>query len=100
MCQNGTIIYAHTQKKQTCLNDFSIQQTCLENDGDPLPQVTHLGCEINEIMLTVFEVKKIICNLKSRKATGPDLIHNKLLVAASDVVSVHQTRFFNRCLIK
>ena len=33
-----------------------------------------------------------------KKATGPDLIHNRLLIATNDVISVHLTRFFNRCL--
>ena len=65
---------------------------------NPLPQVTFLNCEINDIKLTVFEVKEIINTLNTRKATGPDLIHNKLLMAASDVICVRLTGFFNRCL--
>ena len=48
--------------------------------------------------MTVFEVKEIINNLNTRKATGPDLIHNKLLIAESDVTCVPLTGFFNRCL--
>ena len=66
------------------LNDVFFRQASLENDGDPLPQVKPLDWEINETMLTVLEVKAVI--------------HNKLLAASSDVVSVHLTRFFNRCL--
>ena len=65
---------------------------------DPLAQVTFLDCEINDIKLTVFEVKEIINTLNTREATGPDLIHNKLLIAASDVICVHLAGFFNRCL--
>ena len=96
LCENGTIIYANKEKADT-LNDFFIEQATLENEDDALPQVTFLDCEINYIKLTEFEVKEII-NLNTKKATGPDLIHNRLLIAANDVISVHLTRFFNRCL--
>ena len=95
--KNGTIIYANKEKADT-LNDFFIEQATLENEDDPLPQVTFLDCEINDIKLTEFEVKEIINNLNTKKATGPDLIHKRLLIAANDVISVHLTRFFNRCL--
>ena len=97
LCKNGTVIYANKEKADT-LNEFFIEQATLENEDDPLPQVTFLDCEINDIKLTEFEVKEIINNLNTKKATGPDLIHNRLLIAANDVTSVHLTRFFNRCL--
>ena len=97
MCKNGTVIYANKEKADT-LNEFFIEQATLENEDDPLLQVTFLDCEINDIKLTEFEVKEIINNLNTKKATGPDLIHNRLLIAANDVISVHLTSFFNRCL--
>ena len=40
----------------------------------------------------------VVNSLSTRKATGQDLIHNKLLKAASDVTCVHLTGVFNRCL--
>ena len=84
------------------LNEYFIKQATLENVCDPLPQVTFLDCEIIDIKLTVSEVKEIINNLNTHKATGPDLIHNKLLKAASDFICVHLMGclllFFNRRL--
>ena len=97
LCENGTILYTN-KEKANALNEYFIKQATLENVCNPLPQVTFLDCEINDIKLTVFEVKEIINTLNTRKATGPDLIHNKLLIAASDVIYVHLTGFFNRCL--
>ena len=88
--------YANKEKADT-RNDLFIEQATLENKDDPLPQVTFLDCEINDIKLTEFEVNEII-NLNTKKATGPDLIHNRLLIAANDTISVPLTRFFNRCL--
>ena len=43
------------------------------------------------------DVKNVINNLKN-KATGPDTIHNRLLIAAADVISEPLTNLFNRCL--
>ena len=97
LCENGTILYTN-KEMANALNEYFIKQATLENVCDPLPQVTFLDCEISDIKLTVFEVKEIINNLNTRKATGPDVIHNKLLKAASDVICVHLTGFFNRCL--
>ena len=97
LCENGTILYTN-KEKANALNEYFIKQATLENVCNPLPQVTFLDCEINDIKLTVFEVKEIINTLNTRKATGPDLIHNKLLMAASDVICVRLTGFFNRCL--
>ena len=72
MCKNGTIIYANKEKADT-LNDFFIEQATLENEDDPLPQVTFLDCEINGIKLTEFEVKEIINNLNTKKSYRPRL---------------------------
>ena len=40
----------------------------------------------------------LVKNLNKNTATGPDTIHNKLLIAAADVISEPLTNLFNRCL--
>ena len=40
----------------------------------------------------------LIKNLNKNTATGPDTIHNKLLIAAADVISEPLTALVNRCL--
>ena len=40
----------------------------------------------------------LIKNLNKNTATGPDTIHNKLLIAAADVISEPLTYLFNYCL--
>ena len=55
------------KKKADTLNDFFIEQATLKNEDDPLPQATHLDCEINYIKLTECEVKEIINNAKKKK---------------------------------
>ena len=48
--------------------------------------------------MSVMEVKNVIKSLNKNKATGPDTIHNRLLIAAADVISEPLTNLFNRCL--
>ena len=55
------------KKKADTLNDFFIEQATLKNEDDPLPQVTHLDCEINYNKLTECEVKEIIKNAHTQK---------------------------------
>ena len=70
----------------------------MENDNDALPEVDFNEIELDEITISTEEVKTIIKGLNSNKATGPDAIHNKLLIAAVDIISPHLAFFFNRCL--
>ena len=40
----------------------------------------------------------IIYNLDNNKAAGPDNINNRILKAASDIISEPLSHFFNRCI--
>ena len=97
LCKDGVTYYTNKEKANV-FNDHFIQQSTLDDDGDTLPEVEFRETEINEIIISIEEVKTIIKNLNPNKATGPDAIHNKLLIAAVDVISPHLARFFNRCL--
>ena len=95
---NGTTHYSNIDKANL-FNDFFVSQCVVEDDGSPLPDtIQNVTSQLTEIVLTVPEVKKIIKELNSSKATGPDSIHNKLLIAAADIISSPLTSFFNRCL--
>ena len=49
-------------------------------------------------MLTPLEVNETIQLLDANKAVGPDLIHNKLLLASADYISEPLSIIFNKCL--
>ena len=51
-----------------------------------------------DINVTEQDVKDAILNLKKNKATGPDLIHNKLLIKAVNIISRPLSNYFNRCM--
>ena len=97
---NVKTYYSNTEKANV-FNDFFVNHCKLENEDSPLPDtVINDAFEINEIILNVLEVKEIIKHLDSSKASGPDLIHNKLLIASAEVISIPLTAFFNRCLFE
>ena len=75
-----------------------IKEATLNNEDDTPPDIPELDCQLDEIVFSVKEVKNVIKNLNKNKATCPDTIHNRLLIAAADVVSEPLTNVFNRCL--
>jgi len=94
---NGQTYYTD-KEKATVLNNFFIEQCTIVGNDDPLPEVTVHDLEFNEIVFTPQEVKSAMKTLKRNKATGPDRVHNVLLVIAADVLAQPLTLFFNRCL--
>ena len=63
------------KEKTTILNQFFINQSTTE-DNDDVPDVPELLTSINQINLSVEEVKNTLTKLSIAKATGPDQIHN------------------------
>ena len=62
------------------------------------PDLLQLDCQLNDITLSVSEVSNIIENLDKSKATGPDQVHNRLLIAASSIIAEPLTILFMRSL--
>ena len=46
------------KEKAEIFNDFFIKHVTLENEDDTLPDILHLDCQPDEIVLSVIEVKK------------------------------------------
>ena len=63
------------KEKATILNQFFINQSTIE-DNDDVPDLPELLTSINQIHLSVEEVKNTLTKLSTAKATGPDQIHN------------------------
>ena len=94
----NNVVYYSDKDKANIFNTFFIEQSSIENNDDALPNVPFLTCEINEIVLTASEVKEVISKLDTSKATGPDLIHNRLLIESLPILLNPLTDLFNRCL--
>ena len=94
---NGKVYYSN-KEKANIFNDFFIKQSALEHEDDTPPDLPQLDCQLNDITLTVSEVSNIIQNLDKSKATGPDQVHNRLLIVASSIIAEPLTILFNRSL--
>ena len=73
----------------------------LENSRDPIDYIscsTSLSAEFNRT--NEDEVRKLIKNLKTKKACGYDLISNKVLKSTCNVIVPFITRLFNVCIDK
>ena len=83
---NGKVYYSN-KEKANIFNDFFIKQSTLEHEDDTPPDLPQLDCQLNDITLSVSEVSNIIQNLDKSKATGPDQVHNRLLIVASSIIA-------------
>ena len=66
-------------------------------DDNP-PHIPTSNVIMPEIVLSVHEVENVIKNLEPNKAVGPDLIHNRIIKAASPVIASALTLLFNKSL--
>ena len=80
------------------MNDYLIQQSTLDNPNENTPNVDYTDSEITDIILTHADVHSVINELDKSKATGPHMIHNKLLIATVDIITEPLTILFNCCL--
>ena len=96
---NGKIIYSD-KEKANALNSFFIEQSTLTEDDNELPDIVPLDCELQELIIYETEVNNVIKNLDPTKAVGPDLIHNKLLIANRNIIAPVLAKIFNKCLNK
>ena len=94
---NGTLHY-NNKDKANVFNEIFVSQSSLDDPNSPLPHVDFHAQDLSEIQISEQDVKNEIKKLTLNKATGPDKIHNILLIAASDVLAKPLSSFFNRCL--
>ena len=94
---NGKLYYSN-KERANIFNDFFIKQSVLEHEDDTPRDRLQLDCQLNDITLSVSEVSNIIQNLDKSKATGPDQVHNRLLIAASFIIAEPLTILFNGSL--
>ena len=84
--------------KADCFNRYFKSQATVPDADDNPPPLPVRNNTMPQIILSVQEVENVINNLDSNKAVGPDLIHNKILKAASPVISKALTSLFNKSL--
>ena len=90
-------MYSCSKHKANAFNGYFIQQSTLDNPNENTPDVECTDSEITDIP-THADEHNVIINLAKSKATGPDMIHNKVLIATADIITEPLTIIFNRCL--
>ena len=83
---NGTL-YSSSEDKAIAFNVYFIQQSTLDNLNENTPDVEYTDSEITDSILTHANGHNVIIFLDKSKATGPDMIHNKLLLATVDIIT-------------
>jgi hypothetical protein len=98
--ESNGIVYYSNKEKADIFNAHFISQSTLPDNDDPEPDVPTLDNQpvLDSIIISQDTVSKILKNLDSNKAVGPDLVHNRLLTAACDYISLPLANFFNKCL--
>ena len=59
----------------------------IDSHDDSIPHVPMVSSSINHIELSVDEVKTVLKDLNPTKAVGSDMIHNKILIASTDIIA-------------
>ena len=95
---NGNQVY-DDKGKADALNDFFASQSNINDNDDPLPEFYYAtDARLDHIAITYEEIRIILKNLTTNKATGPDSISNKLLKECADSLCGPLTYIFNRSL--
>ena len=93
------ITYYTNNEQATILNQFFIKKSTTE-DNDDVPDAPELLTSINQINLSVEEIKNTLTKLSTANATGPEQIHNifYLFLNSAGIISEPLTFLFNRSL--
>ncbi len=93
-------IISESQEKADLFNDFFVEQsTADESHNQDPPEIPAMTSNIlRNIVLTEKDVHDVITNLKTNKASGPDLVSPKVLKHTARSISKPLTALFNKSL--
>ncbi|MCG8048754.1 MAG: endonuclease/exonuclease/phosphatase family protein [Candidatus Thiodiazotropha taylori] len=96
--ENGQKLYCYTdEEKAECLNDYFSSISTINDNEVQLPIFeSKTRNSLSDITCSALEISTLIDLLNPNKATGPDLISNRMLKAVSNEISVPLEILFNR----
>lgn len=68
--------------------------------NDPIPNLAQPEQTLSSVVVELDEIRSILKSLVTGKASGPDLLNNKLLQALADVIAAPLTDLFNSSLLR
>jgi hypothetical protein len=85
--ENDTVYKFEDQEKTQLLNDYFCSIATLDNDNKDIPYMTERGPGIlTEINITEQDIHDIISRLDPQKASGPDDISHRMLIATKNTI--------------
>ena len=97
---NGNI-YSDNTDKANMLNDYFTEYSSLDDRNANLPADLNIpGFSLNSISITAKEVESVLKALQSGKASGPDVLTNRILKELAQPLSFPLSNIFNASLIK
>ena len=96
--EKDNVIYENDTEKAKTLNEYFVNQSSLNGNDDPVPQIPVKDISCPPLVITTEMVTVAVRNLDPNKATGPDELHNKLLIKAVDSICEPLAMLFNRSL--
>ena len=94
--RNGVLINDPQEKSEILLNQFKSVFT--KEDNKPLPDIHIQAPPIDQIIVSITGVEKLLKDLKSHKAAGPDAIPNILLKTCSKTLAAPLSQIFQKSL--
>ena len=93
-------VHYSPEEKAECFNKYFTDNSKINGDDDELPILQEKDVYITDLIITEEMVVKVIKDLSPNKAVGPDLIHNKMLIKAVNVISEPLAKLLNRSLLE
>ena len=91
-------VFYSPQEKAQIFNEHFINQSKIQGSDDIVPDIPVSDNAIEHIVITKDIVSKTIRNLDLNKSTGPDEVHNKMLLKGVEILSEPLACLFNRSI--
>ncbi|MEW8548405.1 MAG: reverse transcriptase family protein, partial [Candidatus Thiodiazotropha sp.] len=86
--------------KANMMNTYFASQTVVDDSNKPLPHLLPSQYFLQQIEISIHDVKDALLNLNISKASGPDLISPRLLKEGANVLAAPLCNIFNRSLVE
>ena len=96
LVSNDDNIFTDDEEKASCLNDYFISQTLIDDYDKPLPpQQIMTDAVLENIQITPADVSDVLKSLNVSKSCGPDSVNPRILREASDEICEPLSKIFN-----
>ncbi len=95
------IVYSYSTSKANLLNDYFADSSTLVDRPDGYafpPQFIKCKARLSEVIFTPIKVYKVLKNLQTCKASGPDLLSNRMLKECAEVMADPLSNLFNKLM--